>query len=368
MSRTLTRTTGDFVTVLTDREREAIRKIASRLDESGPDFDLDDPELVTRVDVSRRHLPGGVVALLSQFRRKSNQYGSMLIRNLPVDDKLPPTPQDGRSKEKQTHISELTLMLVMSCLGDVIAYADEKEGRLVQDICPIPGKEAKQENGGSVLLEFHTEDGFHPYKPDFLGLLCLRSDHENIAATYTASIRRAIERLPGRMIELLFQPQFYLRLSSSFGASGGNQKTTDLLPVLTGDLRDPDMTMDFFLMEARNRAAKYALDALGDALKEVAVDVRAVPGDLLIVDNKLAVHGRSSFTPRYDGRDRWLQRMFIVRDLRRSRASRPNDSHVCTPLFVEFADPDDVIEPDVVVDMAGPPPAPDGPVRRWGAV
>jgi L-asparagine oxygenase len=364
MSIATPRTTGDYATVLTDREREAIRKVAAQLDAPGDAFNLDDPELITRVDVARRHLPGRIVSVLSQFRRKANDYGTLLIRNLPVDDKLPPTPQDGRAKDKATHISELTLMLLMSNLGDVIAYADEKEGRLVQDICPVPGKEAKQENGGSVLLEFHTEDGFHPYKPDFLGLLCLRSDHENVAATYTASIRRAIERLPGRAIELLFQPLFFLRLSSSFGASGGNEKTTQTLPVLTGDLRDPDMVMDFFLMDATTRAAKYALDALGDALKAVAIDVRAVPGDLLVVDNKLAVHGRSSFTPLYDGHDRWLQRMFVVRDLRRSRASRPNDSHVCTPLYVEFADPDDLIETDVLVDMAPRTPGP-----RWsGAI
>ena len=37
-------------------------------------------------------------------------------------------------------------------------------------------------------------------------------------------------------------------------------------------------------------------------------------GDLLIVDNRRAVHGRSQFTPRYDGFDRWLQRMSVVRD------------------------------------------------------
>jgi L-asparagine oxygenase len=40
------------------------------------------------------------------------------------------------------------------------------------------------------------------------------------------------------------------------------------------------------------------------------------------------VHGRTAFTPRYDGRDRWLQRIFSLRDLRRSRDFRPDDGHV----------------------------------------
>ena len=81
---------------------------------------------------------------------------------------------------------------------------------LAQNACvlarrDVPGKEAKQENGGSVLLEFHTEDGFHPYKPDFLGLLCLRSDHAGIrrrsapVASSTGQPRRAASAAsPGR--------------------------------------------------------------------------------------------------------------------------------------------------------------------------
>lgn len=43
--------------------------------------------------------------------------------------------------------------------------------------------------------------------------------------------------------------------------------------------------------------------------------VRLEPGDLLVVDNRRAIHGRSAFPARYDGFDRWLQRMYVARDL-----------------------------------------------------
>jgi L-asparagine oxygenase len=46
------------------------------------------------------------------------------------------------------------------------------------------------------------------------------------------------------------------------------------------------------------------------------------------VDNRVTVHGRTAFQPRYDGRDRWLQRTFALADLRRSRGYRPNDGYV----------------------------------------
>ena len=53
---------------------------------------------------------------------------------------------------------------------------------------------------------------------------------------------------------------------------------------------------------------------------ERAITLR--PGDAVFVDNHLAVHGRRPFKARYDGTDRWLKRVSVTRDLRRSRALR----------------------------------------------
>jgi len=38
-------------------------------------------------------------------------------------------------------------------------------------------------------------------------------------------------------------------------------------------------------------------------------------GDVLVIDNDRAVHGRTPFVPRYDGTDRWLKRALVVREL-----------------------------------------------------
>jgi hypothetical protein len=48
-------------------------------------------------------------------------------------------------------------------------------------------------------------------------------------------------------------------------------------------------------------------------------DVVLRPGDVLVVDNLRAVHGRRSFQARFDGNDRWLRRVSAVRDLRSFR-------------------------------------------------
>jgi L-asparagine oxygenase len=52
------------------------------------------------------------------------------------------------------------------------------------------------------------------------------------------------------------------------------------------------------------------------------------PGDMVFVDNRLVVHGRIAFWPRYDGTDRWLHRIFVHLDNRRSRSRRVGNGAV----------------------------------------
>ncbi|HEY5875714.1 MAG TPA: TauD/TfdA family dioxygenase, partial [Ilumatobacteraceae bacterium] len=61
---------------------------------------------------------------------------------------------------------------------------------------------------------------------------------------------------------------------------------------------------------------------LSSAVGSCHTAVTLEPGDLLVVDNSVAVHGRSPFTPRFDGTDRWLQRTFVVSDLAPSAGDR----------------------------------------------
>ena len=58
------------------------------------------------------------------------------------------------------------------------------------------------------------------------------------------------------------------------------------------------------------------------------VDTRLEAGDLLLIDNHDAFHGRSSFRHHGNGEDRWLLRTFITKDLSRSRVHRPGDGRI----------------------------------------
>jgi alpha-ketoglutarate-dependent taurine dioxygenase len=68
--------------------------------------------------------------------------------------------------------------------------------------------------------------------------------------------------------------------------------------------------------------AAVALEEFRAAIGESAQFVTLSPGDILLIDNKRALHARTSFRPRYDGTDRWLQRISITKDLARSAPFR----------------------------------------------
>jgi alpha-ketoglutarate-dependent taurine dioxygenase len=82
------------------------------------------------------------------------------------------------------------------------------------------------------------------------------------------------------------------------------------------------MVFDADLMVGVDAEAEAAIGALVTAIAERHTGAALEPGDLLVVDNSVAVHGRSPFRAHFDGTDRWLQRVFVVADLTPSAADR----------------------------------------------
>lgn len=294
---------------------------------------IDDHDLLVGAEVALRQASPQLVSALVQFRVAGSRDGIMLVRGLTLDEPVPETPVQGAfgGSWAELGLATVTQLMLMSALGDVISYADEKDGRLIQDVCPVPGAELRQENTGSTLLELHTEDGFHPNMPHFLSLLTLRADHDRQALTVAAGIRAVLPLLTQETIAALRRPEFRIRLASSF-VGPGRAVYSPPMPVLTGAGHDPDLCVDFHATEAMTDEAQEALDALGAAMFGAIVGLALQPGDLLIVDNRKAVHGRTGFTPRYDGEDRWLRRCFAVADIRASHPLLYPASRVHRPL------------------------------------
>ncbi|MFD6970012.1 TauD/TfdA family dioxygenase [Streptomyces sp. NPDC059949] len=297
---------------------------------------VDHPEWVARARDAWEDLPLPLRRAVRRFRRHSGPRGTLVIGGLPVDQAaLPATPSVPGSVQRRATVPAAVLTMVACGLGEPLAYRAEKSGALVQDVVPVPGQESFHGNAGSVPLSFHTENGFHPHPPDYVIFLCLRADHDRIAGMRVAGIRQALPLLTPASRQTLFAPEFITTPPPSFGtgtgpdaAAAASEPDVEPRPVLSGAVEDPDIRMAQLVTTPLTPRAAAALTEFGRACEATARTLRLNPGDLVVIDNRVTVHGRTAFHPRYDGADRWLQRTYVTTDLRRSRDHRPNDGHV----------------------------------------
>jgi L-asparagine oxygenase len=315
--------TGHQIT-LTGQERSRVSALAEQLVRTDPGL-LDDPGWLRQARQLSCHLPTSLLEAVMRYRHEPGENGILLIGNLPIDeDALPDTPGVLGSVEAAATIPATVSLLIGMQLGEVVAYRAEKRGAMVQNVLPVHGMETSQSNAGADPLDFHVENAFHPHRPDYIGLLCLRSDHEKIAETLASSIRQALPEISAADRDILHQPRFVTGAPPSFETGGHPEPHA----ILDASPEDPNIVLDFQVTKALDDEAENALKRLCSALAEVAVPVMLRPGEMVFVDNRIVLHARSIFTPRYDGHDRWLHRVYISLDHRRSRSYRPGNGAV----------------------------------------
>jgi hypothetical protein len=281
----------------------------------------DNPALAADAPLILRELPEPLARFLRLFQLQE-PAGAVVVRGIPVDDAaLGPTPRrfDPPAQSPVAAALDFYLLLVAHALGEPFSWSNVQGGRPVHNVLPVPGKEQEKAGTSSLsTLELHTEDACHPARADYLMLFCLRND--DAVPTVYAPLSHAD---PGpEAVAQLERTDFVMRSEPDHAASLGASRTTS---VLFGSHEQPYLAFDGFYLSApaQNPAGRAALAQLTAGLEAAATDVVLQPGDLVIIDNYRAVHGRRPFQPRYDGRDRWLKRVHVTRDLRRSRRWRP---------------------------------------------
>ncbi|WP_369211066.1 TauD/TfdA family dioxygenase [Streptomyces flavofungini] len=305
---------------LTDPERSALRRQAEETVHQGPQ------------SVAANALPVRMQDAIRSFGRDSGKTGYLLLRGLEIGP-LPPTHTDGEPAALPDHATAGLGMLIAETLGTMIGYADEKSGDLVHNVQPLPGEETRVEGSGAVAFDFHIENVHHALRPDFIGLICLRQDHDRIASTRIASCREALELLKPETVRTLRQCQFYSNYPGSFTRDTTVEPApSGPHPVLFGSVGKPFIRYNSHNTTSLNKAGRAALRELAEALEHVCHEVILQPGDCAILDNNVATHGRSAFTPRYDGQDRWLRRFYAIESIPRSVRQMMDGSRVIPPI------------------------------------
>jgi L-asparagine oxygenase len=281
----------------------------------------DDPEFLRGAAAIGARLPEPVLDRLRDLRYLESN-AALVVRGGPVPPVTVATPAHWSARAAGACLPhDFWLALVCGQLGDPIGWSTLQNGNVFNDIVPVRGAERAQTGQGSTAeLEFHVEDAFDDDRCDYLGLLALRN-RDAVATTVASIAAVGLDEADS----VLFEPRYLIRPDPEHvRGAGGRAPAPRRCGVLFGDPADPYLRVDpaFTTAAPGDRAAAEAFASLCARLAGAAVPVTLMAGDLLLIDNYRAVHGRRPFRPRYDGTDRWLRKLTVARDLRRSRSRR----------------------------------------------
>ncbi|MBF6049505.1 oxygenase [Streptomyces sp. NRRL B-1677] len=266
-------------------------------------------------------------AIRHQCRPVDTDDGLYVLRGLTADDvEAGPTPASWATAGDSAAVHDIELLLLATVMGNPIAWEGQQEGRFVHNIVPATGHEQEQTGASSsILLSPHTEDAFHPGRAHLLMLGCMRN-RDNIATT-AASVRKV--RLGDADIAELCRPVLPILPDDAYTKTqcfGGPPPSVPTLWQSEDGLTlrfDPAYTP----LEQAASAYRAAYARLEAELARVSVVVSLSPGEVLVVDNDLVVHGRVPFKARYDGTDRWLKRASVRVPGRRTRPAAEATEH-----------------------------------------
>lgn len=224
-----------------------------------------------------------------------------------------PTPRDfkalKRAQKAFPSLEKIDRHLTVNSMryGRVYGFIQEQRGATVQNLFPIKKNEGTQISSSSkTTLEMHTETAFHRWRPEIVGLFCVRDDP--MAGTNVAALPDIIEQLDQHTIKALHKPLFRTSLDESF--QNPNQPNAYITTSVLSD-NSTSLTYDRALMTGMTDETQDALSKLSDAIDKVTETIVLKTGELLLLNNRTAVHGRTPFQARYDGTDRWLKRVMV---------------------------------------------------------
>ncbi|MFI5719703.1 TauD/TfdA family dioxygenase [Nocardia sp. NPDC051750] len=298
---------------------------------------LSDPALLARIARRAGDLPAEVRTAL---RPPATAAGACIVRRLPLsDNEIGPTPPDWQTAAHWSADADrpgcsfdvdIAMLLLAAAAGEPFGWAGQQDGRLVNNIVPAAGHELEQSGASSaVLLSPHTEDAFHPMRANLLMLVCLRNP--DLVGTTVSSVRRV--ELTRAQRDTLCTPTLPILPDVSYGpdfdrAAAVAVPTLWNEPGSEGDPRSLTLRFDpaYTPLDEAGADFRAAYAQLERELERVCVVAALRPGELLLVDNDVAVHGRVPFTARYDGTDRWLKRVNIRLPERPRRAAESGEN------------------------------------------
>ena len=266
---------------------------------------ITDPEFISRIE---------------RFGFDMN-YPFIHIKNLFDINSLPPTPVDDSVPDPASwrHVAGILLGILKIAGYQSGSFLDEMGGRLSHMVMPANNSE-KSLVRSTKALHFHTEivNGFfaedYPVEtplvsPEVFGLACIRNPA--CVGTTVLPLSILLEQMSANLKTTLFRKIYKSSSQSSFDCNHEIEHVSVLSKLRNG------MTGIRYSNSKLQSAHSDGTAAL-EELKELIIScgysgsVILEPGDVLIINNRICLHGRDGITQKanFDGNDRWLIRNY----------------------------------------------------------
>jgi hypothetical protein len=310
---------------LNDGEKRYVKSILDEIFAISPPTEND---LLHDCVLYSQELPLRIRKIFYAFKTYESHLGIHVI-NTPIDvESIGKTPNYFRELQENYSLNEIEVLHAIfgSLLGEPFGFKSQRNGHVFNTIIPLKDKShvANLSAGSKFDFQFHTEDAFHDFSSDYLGLACVRN-LEN-CPTIISSIQGELgEKMDEKIRQILFEHRFNIRSNAIH--EGIDSNNLEKKPILFGDPKDPYIKVNLHDFRDEVLSSEYDLETINairiliSTLESNKISVNLSSGDLLYIDNLKVVHGRSRYEPNWDN-PRWLIRVIFTKDLRKSRSSR----------------------------------------------
>lgn len=244
---------------------------------------------------------------------------------------LPDTPIDFRPIP-MVECAVLAQITAIGCLTTIdstaVSYGSENEGDLFVNLVVFPpgrgtftDKSAGKMNGHTDGVAFPLRGHHDPENeriapsPDFVCLSALRNPNQ--VPTMVMPLNQLMARLSPQHIDELQKPQYMIDAQLTFRDGMkkilGDELMVDdarLLFAMNGSWWIRFSHSSTQIADTDKKSAQEAMDALKNACADCAIPVPLAPGDIALVNNRIALHGRSEVGTAHGGQTRWLLRTY----------------------------------------------------------
>ncbi len=237
--------------------------------------------LLVAADAVRERIPAELHEAASDFRANGNEYGAMIIQGfIPPDGveryslfgdkyKIAPNSSSFPDQHRVGRAMGILSIAVAGLFGPPITYSTNPAGaadKIVTSVAPVSGDQ-QTVLASTAEVGWHTEVSTSVWRPDMLGLFCIRGEPGVKTGVLTAD--RIFQELDDNTLEVLAQPRF--RQSDGLVAKGAGRPCPIILEVdgrraIACHQKEPNGKLEATVWEPDDWIAAESLDRFTVAL------------------------------------------------------------------------------------------------------